>query len=196
MQLEQCTNCESTIGKLETAHIHNGNVVCESCNQKLKSPTGGVSSRNEIIIKIDSQPLRCNDDSKKEKLKEETLYVVHPAVLRSRPIAFALSFFLFPTVFLAWLPFILWIFWYIQSRCTTLTITTHKTVLRRGILSKSTTEVRHKDIRNISVSQTFLNRILKVGAIGISSAGQSGVEIEVKGLVSPEKLAKTLREYQ
>lgn len=195
METEVCTNCNSTIGKLETAYLFNGNVICGVCDQKLKSPNGNKQLNHEIIIKVDSLQPQPNP-VKKEKNKEETLYSVHPTFIRSRPIAFALSFLLFLTIFLAWLPIVLWIYWYIQSRCSTLTITTHKTVLRKGIFSKSTTEVRHKDIRNISISQTFFNRIFNVGTIGISSAGQSGVEIEIAGIVMPEKLAKTLREFQ
>ncbi len=42
MQLEQCTNCDLTIGKLETAHIHNGNVVCLDCKVKLDKNERGM----------------------------------------------------------------------------------------------------------------------------------------------------------
>lgn len=33
--LEQCSNCELGIGKLETPYIWNGSIVCQSCHQRL-----------------------------------------------------------------------------------------------------------------------------------------------------------------
>ncbi len=36
---ETCENCERSIGKLETAHIHNGHIVCADCIRKLSAPT-------------------------------------------------------------------------------------------------------------------------------------------------------------
>ena len=33
--LEICENCERSIGRLETAHIHNGHIVCADCIRKL-----------------------------------------------------------------------------------------------------------------------------------------------------------------
>ena len=68
---------------------------------------------------------------------------------------------------------------------TVLIITNKRCILRKGIVSRSTTEVRHVDIRNIQVNQGIINRILNVGHIGISSAGQSDVEIKVSGLSDP-----------
>ena len=68
---------------------------------------------------------------------------------------------------------------------TVLIITNKRCILQKGIVSRSTTEVRHVDIRNIQVNQGIINRILNVGHIGISSAGQSDVEIKVSGLSDP-----------
>jgi uncharacterized membrane protein YdbT with pleckstrin-like domain len=68
--------------------------------------------------------------------------------------------------------------------------------LNNKILSKSTNEVRHKDVRNIQVEQTILQRLFGVGTIAISSAGQSGMEIEVSGIPGPQKMADMIRKYQ
>lgn len=35
--MEQCANCERVIGKLETAHLHGDQVVCEQCKKQLES---------------------------------------------------------------------------------------------------------------------------------------------------------------
>jgi uncharacterized membrane protein YdbT with pleckstrin-like domain len=43
-----------------------------------------------------------------------------------------------------------------------------------------------EDVRNIQVSQSFFQRIFGVGWVGISSSGQSGIEIGVDGIPDPE----------
>ncbi len=68
---------------------------------------------------------------------------------------------------------------------TVLIITNKRCILRKGIVSRSATEVRHVDIRNIQVNQGIICRILSIGHIGISSAGQSDVEIKVSGFSDP-----------
>jgi uncharacterized membrane protein YdbT with pleckstrin-like domain len=40
----------------------------------------------------------------------------------------------------------------------------------------------------VQISQSFFQRIFGVATIGISSAGQAGVEIEVDGLRNPNKV--------
>jgi uncharacterized membrane protein YdbT with pleckstrin-like domain len=55
-------------------------------------------------------------------------------------------------------------------------------------LSKSVTEVWHQDIRNVQLNQSFFQRIFDVGSIGISSAGQSGLEISVTGMPNPDQV--------
>lgn len=42
MQTEQCSNCETIIGKLETAHIFCGNIVCSTCKIKLDKTEKGM----------------------------------------------------------------------------------------------------------------------------------------------------------
>ncbi len=39
--MDRCENCDAVIGKLETAHIFQGNkIVCDPCYAKLASPAG------------------------------------------------------------------------------------------------------------------------------------------------------------
>ncbi len=77
-------------------------------------------------------------------------------------------------------------FWWLKCKGTTLTVTSDRTRLRQGILSKSITEVWHRDVRNVQLDQTFFQRIFDVGSIGISSSGQSGLEIAVTGIPDPD----------
>lgn len=113
---------------------------------------------------------------------EEVLLEIYPSMWRNRPFLFGLVL-LFCLVGVG-LP-ILWI-WWLDSRATTLTITSRRTILRSGLLSKRTDEVMHLHVRNIMVKQSLFQRIFGVGEIGISSSGEAGVEITASGVPDPE----------
>ena len=120
---------------------------------------------------------------------ERTIYAAHPAMFRNNPIGFCLCILLIPVYGLG---LILLFFWWLDTLGTTLTVTECRSILRKGVLSKFTTEVFHEDIRNIQPKQSFFQRIFNVGHIGISSAGQAGIEIEVDGIPAPNEVKEML----
>lgn len=85
--------------------------------------------------------------------------------------------------------------WWLIVLCTTLTVTEKRVILRKGILFKEMSEVLIQDIRNIQISQGPLQRLTNAGKIGISSAGQSGIEIEVQGILDPKRVKAILDKY-
>lgn len=120
--------------------------------------------------------------------QEQVLYESHPAMFGNHPIGFVLSVILC----LVGIGIVILLVWYIRCLGTTLTITNEQTTLRRGILSKFTNDVFHENVRNIIVRQTFFQRLFGVGYIGISSAGQSGIEIEVHGIPDPDRVKEII----
>jgi hypothetical protein len=120
---------------------------------------------------------------------EQTVYLAHPAMFRNSPIGFLICILLIPILGLGLL---LLLVWWLNTLGTTLTVTDRRTILRKGLLSKYTTEVFHKDVRNIQVGQSFLQRIFHVGHIGISSSGQAGIEVEVDGIPAPNRVKEIL----
>ncbi|MCA8996057.1 MAG: PH domain-containing protein [Planctomycetaceae bacterium] len=86
--------------------------------------------------------------------------------------------------------------WWVQTRFVTLTVTTDRTIYRRGLLSKSTSEVQHDDVRNLRVEQNVFDRLFHVGRIEISSSGQDDMEIVANGIPNPNKLAEMVRDHQ
>lgn len=110
------------------------------------------------------------------EVEEETLYEAHPAMFRARPFSFILC------VLLVGVGWIVLLWWWLQCKRTTLTVTTSRTRYRRGLLSVYMTEVWHNHVRNVKVQQTAFERIMGVGTIGIASAGKSDFEIRVEGL--------------
>ena len=85
---------------------------------------------------------------------------------------------------------------FIETRFENLTITSQRSLWRRGIFTKATSEVQHDDIRNIQVKQGLLDQILGVGTVAISSAGQDDMEIVVTGVQRPGEFVDLVRTYQ
>jgi len=83
--------------------------------------------------------------------------------------------------------------WFLRCWSTTLTITEDRIIFCRGLIAKHSSEVRIVDVRNIIVEQSVLQRILHVGSLGISSAGQADVEIAVSGVPHPDDIAELIR---
>lgn len=119
---------------------------------------------------------------------EVVLYEENPSMFRNQPVAFVINCLLC----LIGVGLIIFLIWWLKCKGTTLTVTNERTRLRKGILSKSVTEVWHEDIRNVQLNQTFFQRIFDVGSIGISSAGQSGLEISVSGMPNPEHIKELI----
>lgn len=136
---------------------------------------------------------------------EPKLLVVSASMIRTDPFRFVtlclltpvVAFVLFAVYPLA-LPVVAlpWAWWYLLTRSRTLTITDRRSRFRRGILSKSISEVWHRDVRNVQVSQTFFQRLLSCGSIGISSAGQAGVEIEMRGIPHPYRVKELIDSHR
>ncbi len=86
--------------------------------------------------------------------------------------------------------------WYIFKFENRLEITNKRIIATRGILSRTTSEVPHEKIQNIQVTQSFVQRIMKVGTIGISSAGQSDIEIVFPDAPNPYRVREVIDAYR
>ncbi len=120
----------------------------------------------------------------KTKPDEEVLYESHPAMFRARPATFVLCLILSLVV----VGLIIFFVWWLKVKKTTITVTTTRTRLRRGLISVHMTEVWHDHVRNVKVKQSAYERIFGVGTIGIASAGKSDYEIKVSGLPDVYKI--------
>lgn len=108
-----------------------------------------------------------------------------------------------PLSFLTWMcTFVLLVlagmtgYWLALSRFTTLTITDNRTVYEQGFISRDTSEVQHDDVRNLQLDQSFFQRLLRVGDIGISSSGQDDLEVVAERVPNPQRIIDLIRENQ
>ena len=126
-------------------------------------------------------------------MEEQTLYDEHPAMFRNHPFAFILCIVLIAAFGLGLLILLIW---WLNTLGTRLTVTNTRITLRKGILSKYTNEVYHTDIRNVQIDQSLFQRILDVGTVGFSTAGQDGIEISVAGIPRPESVRDIIDTYR
>lgn len=125
-------------------------------------------------------------------MSERNLYEAHPSMFRNHPLAFILTLVL--SLIGVGLPILF--FWWMDCIGTTLTVTNERVTLRKGIFSKSLVEVWHRDVRNVTLYQSFGQRMLGVGKLGISSAGQGDIEIEVAGIPDPERVKDLIDQHR
>jgi uncharacterized membrane protein YdbT with pleckstrin-like domain len=79
--------------------------------------------------------------------------------------------------------FTLSIWYWVVYRHNRIDLTTIKVSQRRGsIFTNNETSLYISDIRDITLNQSFLGRLLNYGDLGISSAGSSGSEISMIGI--------------
>ena len=116
---------------------------------------------------------------------EGKLYRSHPSMFKNRPVGFIISLLLIPA---AGLGLLILLIWWLRVLGTTLTITNKRIIFRKGILSKYTNEVYHSDVRNVQLSQGVFQRMLGVGNVGVSTAGQGDMEIYAAGIPDPQKV--------
>ena len=122
---------------------------------------------------------------------EERLYEGNPAMFANNPVLFIISLAL---IILYGLGLVILLIWYLKIKATKFIITDQRVILRRGLLSKHTTEIEHDDIKNIQIDQKFIQRMLGAGNLSVSSAGTGAVEINVEGIKNPESLKEMIRE--
>ncbi|MBK1620982.1 hypothetical protein CKO42_21665 [Lamprobacter modestohalophilus] len=124
---------------------------------------------------------------------EQPLYEEHPVMFAAHPLLFLISLALIPVYGLGLL---ILLSWWLQCLGTTVTVTTQRTVVRKGILAKYTNEVYHEHVRNIRVGQSILQRLFGVGLVEIASAGSADHEIAVADLPRANEIKAIVDRYR
>lgn len=73
------------------------------------------------------------------------------------------------------------------------TVTTERAVLSVGLLTRRTSEVELSDVRNVTIEQSLMGRLLDYGDLGISSAGGGGIELTFVDVRHPEEVKELVR---
>ncbi len=146
---------------------------------------------------------------------EERVMFVRPAFLRGHPVtvvlavglpvvAMVIAWFIGAWSAVGWTALVsvpllwggLWGVWLWNTRALALEITNKRAVEIRGVLSRSRDEVLLDHIRNVTVRQSFYERVMGIGNIGIASAGQAETEIELSDMPNPRRIREVLDLYR
>jgi len=66
---------------------------------------------------------------------------------------------------------------FLRWRTTHYVVTTHRVMVRRGILSKEGKDITLSKVTDVSFRQSFLDRLIRAGTLNIESAGDSADEL-------------------
>jgi membrane protein YdbS with pleckstrin-like domain len=69
-------------------------------------------------------------------------------------------------------------------------LTTRRAVAREGFLARNTSEIQLDDVRNVVVQRSVADRLLGLGSVSLSTAGQSGMEITFRSINDPDRVAE------
>jgi uncharacterized membrane protein YdbT with pleckstrin-like domain len=90
---------------------------------------------------------------------------------------------------------IILLYWYIKTHATTLIVTEHELMYEKGILSKDRLSVNLRHVRSVYVAQSFVNRILGVGTVQVSTAGDEP-EFTIKDMPDPHAIREAISKAQ
>jgi len=208
-----CDNCEH---RLEVDDRWAGQKYeCEHCGDINRVPNPSPKEPASAPAPLDrAQKAGLPPDSG----EEVRVRFVRPVMFRAKPIRFVItaSITLAGIVGLIWFgamgrnpPWIAWPsgiaavlglgslgWWKLATLARGLDVTNKRTTVIEGLLSKSTSEVLHDNIRNIQIDQSFWQRIWRVGSLGISSSGQDGIEVYIRDIPDPHDLREIIDLYR
>ena len=84
----------------------------------------------------------------------------------------------------------------IRRHATLYVVTNQRLRVRRGILSRTEQTARFDRVQNVSLSQSLMDRLLKVGAVEFDTAGtdQSDADFRFSGISDPQALVRIVAE--
>jgi uncharacterized membrane protein YdbT with pleckstrin-like domain len=125
-------------------------------------------------------------------MTDTVIYEANPAMFRAHPFWFITAVLLIAAFGIG---ILILIYWYIKTRATTLTVTDSDLLYERGILSKDRMSISLRHIRSVNVMQSFINRILGVGTIQISTAGDEP-EFTIADMPDPHVIREAIGKAQ
>lgn len=87
--------------------------------------------------------------------------------------AFIIAVIVVAFLLLCWLTFAPWIRW----RTTHYVFTTHRVLIRRGVLRRTGRDISMQRISDVAFSQSLWDRMVRAGTLTIESAGEQGQEV-------------------
>lgn len=184
--------------------------------EKIACPYCGDINRVRPPAPAEPSPADQPDSDGRSDGEERFLRVARPALVRGHPIAsfvssmttiagggFLILALTSPSIphWMWWIGlaallagggWMTWIF-VLGHRWDRLRITSRRTIDERGIVMRSTSEVLHRHVRNIRITQSFWQRIVGIGDLEIDSAAGDGVaDIRIRNVPDPDGIKRII----
>jgi len=78
----------------------------------------------------------------------------------------------------------------VRRLATTYTITSQRLTIRIGLLSREV----HERVQKVGISQSLLERVLRIGTVDFDTAGGAGFDFAFSGVGGPEQIVRTIDE--
>ena len=184
--------------------------------EKIACPYCGDVNRVQPAVPVETNDPDRPDSNEQADGDERFLRVARPALVRGHPIASFVSSAttLAGAAFLVlaltspsiphwtwWIGFAVllagggWMTWIfvLGHRWDRLRITSRRTIDERGIVMRSTSEVLHRHVRNIRITQSFWQRIVGIGDLEIDSAAGDGIaDIRIQNVPDPDGIKRII----
>ena len=85
---------------------------------------------------------------------------------------------------------------WIQRSRTKYVVTTHRLRVREGFVSKELQETRLDRIQNVTVNQSVVQRLLRIGTVDYDTAGDDGSRFQMNGVANPDALVRLVDKAQ
>jgi len=201
-----CDKCERTF-EVDPARAGD-KVNCPHCGDVNRVPAGSAASAAPA------------PSASQATTTEQELMTIRPAMFRAHPFKYSGLLILFLAGlalviggFAAWIAggffviipgailmvviAVVFMRWWIRAHLWIKVVVTNKrTVRHEGIVRRHTTEVLHNHVRSVDIRQSFLDRILNVGSIGIDSAGQDDIEIQIDDIPGPYRVKEIVDRHR
>lgn len=203
----ECDKCEKGF-EAEDAKA-GSKVECPFCGDINRVP-GEAPKRSDEPVPDAARPVSADG--------EHLIRTVRPAMFRAHPFrGLLVSLFIFgggavaiaslTSMIFAWaaipgivvcvIGVIWWIAWWIKTTLwIRVEVTNKRTVRYEGIVRRASTEVLHDHVRSVDIQQGLTQRLFNVGYLGIDSAGQDGIEIEIGDIPSPYQIKQIIDKYR
>lgn len=168
----------------ETFEIVNPNLFpCPDCFALISKRAAACPKCGAVL----SSTIRSIAPSSGNISDEQTCSVYHPSAI-SYLGEIVLGILTLPIVI--GLPILLYVI--VVIKYTSYELTTHRIIVRKGMISKYQDEIWIKDMRGVNLKQDLWQRIVGVGDIEIGTAASAGTEIRIAGIKNPAAVVKAI----
>lgn len=211
--LPSCENCGRTIGRLEKQYTWENHVVCHECFTRLAAQSGVAAPAAPPSAAAAAPTAPAAHAELSAVPPESVLFDGHPSLLGELPYfsaasmigvlgvvllilaAFTRGWVAYCGLLLLLMAGVMWLGKYLALRFVHYRLSSQRLFITTGILNKKTVEIELFRVRDLSVDQTFLQRMLGIGSIYAVSTDSDVPRLSFFGIRDPLRIKELLRQH-